>query len=540
MLILKSTIDNMIRKLVLLQLLALTGGLLSALAWYPCCSGLVLLFSFVPVFLIAQTEIPEYGRFGERLMFIRLLPAFAIFNIVSIAWVRIVGVPLLVTAITANTFLMTFTFWLAWLVRRRAGAVVGNVAYITFWLTMEYLTNHVSWFSPWLNLGNSMAAEPDLIQWYEFTGVAGGTLWILITNLSITSIIKKAPRRSILQTSVATLALLLLLIALPLKISNTIAAGITEPDIPPEEVLIIQPCIDPYSEKFSIPVTDQISKVLSLAGSRVTKKTRWIIAPETIIPVAVPIDSLNTNTHIATIASFLQQYPNAIFIAGAVTSSNPPANQLHNSALLISSGGTQGIYHKSKLVPGIEGSFKGIISVLQFLFPDLGNSSGGYTGIKDQPLMASSQGSTPIAPIICFESAFGGYVARFVRKGAQIVTIITNDGWWKGTLGYYQHLNFSRLRAIETRRPVIRAANTGISAIINSRGEITNLTEWWEEATILATVSPSDTITFYTRNGDLIMRIASSITIFILIIHLVAIPLRKKINLKKKSSGMQP
>ena len=114
------------RKQASLQLLSMAGGLLSALAWFQCCSGLILLVSFIPLFLIARTEIDEDNRYGERLMFIRLLPGFAVFNIVSIAWIRIAGIPLLITAITANTFLMTFTFWLAWLVKRRAGKVTGN------------------------------------------------------------------------------------------------------------------------------------------------------------------------------------------------------------------------------------------------------------------------------------------------------------------------------------------------------------------------------------------------------------------------------
>jgi apolipoprotein N-acyltransferase len=528
----------MTRKEALLQILSMTGGLLSALAWFPSCNGLILLVLFIPLFLITRTQIDEKNRYGERLMFIKLLPGFAMFNIVSIAWIRIAGIPLLITAITANTFLMTFTFWLAWLVKRRAGPVTGNAAFIVFWLTMEYLTNHVSWFSPWLNLGNGLAKNSSLIQWYEFTGAAGGTLWILITNMVLASLIASIKPANIIRKITVIAATAIPLILIPPALSLHIGRRVTESSSSPIEVAVIQPNIDPYSEKFDSPTADQIQKILTLAESTITSLTRWIVIPETTIAETIILNGADTNRHIASITAFLQNHPDALFIAGAVTSSGE--NSLHNSAILISAGGAGDIYHKSKLVPGIEGSLTGIISVLQYLFPDLGGTAGGYTGQKTPTLLHAPDGSAAAAPVICFESAFGGYVAQFVRQGASFLAIITNDGWWKGTMGYYQHLNFSRLRAIENRRPVVRTANTGVSAIIDIKGNITESVSWYTEGTILSTITPGNRLTFYTRNGDLIMRIALAVSLFILTIHMVAIPLRKKINLKKNHRNMQP
>lgn len=516
----------------------MAGGLLSALAWFPCCSGLVLLVSFVPLFLITRTEITQENRYGERLMFIRLLPGFAVFNIVSIAWIRIAGIPLMLTAITANTFLMTFTFWLAWLVKRRAGRVTGTASFILFWLTMEYLTNHVSWFSPWLNLGNGLAKNTALIQWYEYTGTAGGTTWILATNIVVASLLASTNLGNIRRKILPIAATAIILFIIPPAISYRIEKRVTESSALPAEILVIQPNIDPYSEKFTSPTAGQIQKVISLADSAITSHTRWIVIPETTIAETVILPGADTNKHIASLISFLQKYPEAHFIAGAVTSTGE--NRLHNSAILISSGGTGDIYHKTKLVPGVEGSFTGIISVLQRLFPDLGGTSGGYTGQETPTLIHAPGNSSVAAPIICFESAFGGYVAQFVREGATFLAIITNDGWWKGTWGYYQHLNFSRLRAIENRRPVVRAANTGVSALIDVRGNITESLNWWTEGTIVSLITPGNRLTFYSRYGDLIMRTALGMSLFILVIHLVAIPLRKRINLKKNLRNMQP
>lgn len=521
------------RKLFLLQISALLGGLLSALAWYPFFSGIVLLISFIPIFLLAATEVNENGRFGDRIMFIRLLPGFAVFNIAALFWIRIVGLPLMIATLTLNTFLMTFTFWLAWVIKRKAGPVTGNAAFIVFWLSMEYLTNNISFLSPWLNLGNGFAGNTSLIQWYEYTGVAGGTLWILITNMTGALIFQKVFEKGSRRSASLKITAFISLIVIPVFLSFSIGKKTTESCQSPEEVLIVQPCIDPYLEKFSLSVDEQVQKVIHLANNSITDSTRWIVAPETIIPVAIDLDSLDSNTYIKPFISFLANHTSANLIVGAVTVSYEPERQIHNSTILLSAEGTVAYGHKSKLVPGVESSFPGIISFLQYLFPDLGGLSGGYTGQNSQENLVSSTTGTSAAPVVCFESAFGGYVAGFVRGGAGLVCIITNDGWLKGTLGYYQHLNFSNLRAIENRRPVVRASNTGISAIIDIRGNITHSIKWWEEGTITASVVPEKRITFYTRYGDFIMRTALVISIFILIIHLVAIPLRKRLDYKK-------
>jgi len=522
------------RKLVLFQISALSGGLLSALAWYPFFSGIVLLFSFIPFFLLAGEEINENGRFGDRIMFLRLFPGFAVFNIVSLFWIRIVGFPLLIATLTVNTFLMTFTFWLAWVIKRKAGVVMGNVSYIVLWLSMEYLTNNIPFLSPWLNLGNGFAGDTSIIQWYEYTGVAGGTFWILVSNMTGAFLLQKHWQTGAIKSLFSIITAIILIIITPLLLSYSSGKRVAGSAEPSEEVLIVQPCIDPYLEKFDHSVEEQVQKVLSLAEESVTENTRWIIAPETTIPEAVQLDSIDYNPYVSSIIRFLNNHPSANFIIGAVTTSDNPVKQIHNSSILISANGTVAISHKSKLVPGVESSFSGLSSFLQVLFPDLGGISGGYTGQISQENLISSTTGTSAAPVICFESAFGGYVTGFVRKGAGFINIITNDGWLKGTQGYHQHLGFSNLRAIENRRPIVRASNTGISAIIDIGGNITHSIPWWEEGTTVASITPESRITFYTRYGDFIMRIASVISVFILIIHFVAIPIRKRVKLQAK------
>jgi apolipoprotein N-acyltransferase len=133
-----------------------------------------------------------------------------------------------------------------------------------------------------------------------------------------------------------------------------------------------------------------------------------------------------------------------------------------------------------------------------------------------------------IAPVICYESVFGSYVSDYIKKGAEAIFIITNDGWWKNTNGYKQHLSYASLRAIETRRPVARAANTGISCIIDIRGNRKKETEWWTQTVIKGEIFPETRMTFYVKYGDYILRISLLISVLILLIIFIAAPIRKK------------
>jgi len=148
------------------------------------------------------------------------------------------------------------------------------------------------------------------------------------------------------------------------------------------------------------------------------------------------------------------------------------------------------------------------------MFIDLGGASGTLGTQKEASNFDSVDG-VQVAPVICFESVFGEYVADYVLKGAQAIFIITNDGWWKNSRGYKQHLLFSRLRAIETRRSIARAANTGTSCFINQRGDVIQPTKWWEEAAIAGTLNTNNKITFYVKHGDYIARGAVLVSVLL-------------------------
>jgi apolipoprotein N-acyltransferase len=174
---------------------------------------------------------------------------------------------------------------------------------------------------------------------------------------------------------------------------------------------------------------------------------------------------------------------------------------VYNAAMQINNRSGIQLHYKSKLVPGVEKMpFPAIFGLLDNFAIDLGGTAGSL-GMQAHPSVFRS-GKVAAAPVVCYESIYGDYVREYINQGANIICIMTNDGWWEDTPGYRQHCQYARLRAIEERRSIARSANTGISCFIDQRGEIHQATKWWEPTAIKANLNLNDKRTFYARFGD--------------------------------------
>lgn len=175
-------------------------------------------------------------------------------------------------------------------------------------------------------------------------------------------------------------------------------------------------------------------------------------------------------------------------------------------------------YHKSKLVPGVERMpFPALLKPLEQFAIDLGGTMGSLGTQNERTVFFSHHHKAAIAPVICYESIYSDYVSDYVDNGANLIFILTNDGWWENTPGHRQHLAYAKLRAIETRREIARCANTGISCFITPYGEIEQATPYWEQAIISKNIIPNNTKTFFVLFGDLISYSSSTISILLII-----------------------
>lgn len=430
-----------------------------------------------------------------------------------------------IAAIMFNSMLMTFPWW-GYFHLKKKGKIVGYFSLIAFWMCFEYIHHNwqLSW--PWLTVGNVFASYPDTIQWYEYTGVQGGTLWVMLINVLLYEIWLSYQQKSI---SKKIIAYVLLLLSLPLLISYLIKP-IQKEEAVDDNIVIVQPNIDPYGKFNAGTGAEQIQLLLNLSKEAIDNNTKMVIWPETAMSIADWQSNITNNLYYQPVFEFSRQYPFISLVSGIETFKNYGAEKAtataraagdgtyydaFNAAVHIQNGQVLSFYNKSKLVPGVE-SLPTFLNFLAPVFEQFGGTTGGYGRSESAATFAVTGNNYIAAPIICYESVYGEYVGEYVKKGANILTIMTNDGWWGNTPGHKQHLQYARLRAIETRKWVARSANTGISAVIDPVGTIRSSQSWNKMSTIKYHVPIISGETFYVRWGDYLYKLASLISILLL------------------------
>jgi apolipoprotein N-acyltransferase len=521
--------------------LAILSGVLFSVGWPTYGFPLFLFFGFVPLLFIEEHFLRNRQQKG---FFLYIYLAFFIWNLATTWWVYNSTAVGGVFAVVVNSLLMTTTFWLFHFVRKRLPDSMALFFFPAIWIAFEKF--HLNWaFSwPWLNIGNGFSDYPAWIQWYEYTGVFGGALWILVVNLVFYKGLSKylngdkvSFQKNILRT---TIIKTVLLIIIPLGISLLMYQNYQEKG-KSASVLLLQPNLNPFTEKFKYSNTQAAQNLLEL----VQQKTDVIIAPETAISQYTEIDNFKLssvykifkqfsdeqNTAVITGVDFIHWYDkNANNIPETANKNRRGRSyNMYNSAVLIDGDNYQ-IYHKSKLVVGAEYTpFQKILVPLigDWVTKTIGVSMGSNVTQNERSVFHVANSQLKIAPIICYESIYGEYVTDYVKKDANLLAVITNDGWWGNTQGYKQHLSLARLRAVETRRDVVQSANTGISAHINQKGQLVKQLGYEKRGSVLANVKLNEDQTFYTQQGDYIARVAVFMAILLFLYSFA----RKKVRL---------
>ncbi len=498
-------------------MLAVSGGLLAALPWWGAPSVL-LLICFVPLLFIEEELQKEGGHLFS------VLPVSFIFffswNLAVTWWIARIHFIGGMSVIILNAAIMSLVFMLYAAIKKGTGA--GAAVFVILWAGFEFLHHRgdLSW--PWLSLGNGLAGDIRMVQWYEYTGMAGGTIWVLLVNVMLFELIKHGHRYIRFRSLVIRSALFLFILVVPPSVSLYMYNSY-KPNDNPVSFLVLQPVMDPYGDKFS-GNSRRLDQLLFMAESNMHMEPDYIVAPETSVDSIWITDG--DNEIIFRMGEFMERYPGTGMVIGATTFSKVSRHEksvttrvdaqgrfyeVQNSALYFDSGKLSGVYHKHYLANGVEQvPFQEILGLPGRLSLDMGGVSGSMKpGSGPEVFRSQLNDDAPVlGTLICFESSYGEYAAGMVRKGAELIIVISNDGWFKNTGAYRQHLRLSRLRAIETRRDVVRSANTGISAHISSRGDIAGSLGWWEEGALFIRPSLNSKVTFYARTGDFLGRTA--------------------------------
>lgn len=525
--------------------LSIISGLLLCAAWSGLPIAWVMFIAFVPLLFILQNLLNSDKKYKGSKFFAFSFLSFFIWNLITTWWVSIATIEGGVAAVVCYSIFMALTMRLIFVVFRKLGKKYGYIAFIVFWISYEYIfmNSDVAW--PWLILGNAFAYNISLIQWYEFVGHIGGTAWILLINVLIFELIQRIFNKNIKKKILMPILIVCTLIFIPIIYS--LIRYYTYKEVGKDiNVVVIQPNIDPYNEKFDgLPIEEQLNIILEEANKLADSDVDYFIAPETAIPKDIYEDEITSNSQIIYLKSFLEYYPKAKILIGVATRSFYPNGEgktetarkfknsedyfdIHNSSIQLDTSPEIQIYHKSRLVPGAEiMPFPKIFGFLQDIFFDFGGTTGTTAGQKDREVFLDKTNGTNVAVPICYESVFGEFVAEFSKNGANFIAIITNDGWWGDTQGYRQHENYAKLRAVESRKAIARSANTGISCFINQRGDVEQTLAWNKKGALKQIIKANDKITFYAKYGDFIARTALFVSALILIMILYSVSLKK-------------
>ncbi len=479
--------------------------------------------------------------------------AMVLFNVIATWWVANTALAAGLVANFLNAFFQALVVLLIFLMRLHLPKIWLAGALVT-WIGFEYL--HFNWQIawPWLCLGHTFGGAPALAQWFSVTGVFGGSLYVLLgaIMLYLTAIRQRRiliPRSAddmpIELPSLAGAVRLWLILLTPLAVSLLMWAYIGEvAGVKTARIAAVQPNFEPHYQKFEVPAFDQLARFRELSEQALADGAQLVVWPETsfdgVEESAIEREAWFEMWREVSVSALRQNAVQAGLLAGLSSYKLYPSDTgqkalrkqasgrgdtlyytAHNTALAIDQGKPTSIYHKAKLVPGVEFlPYRKAMFIFEPLVDKLGGTTVGL-GISDSAMVFRYATGIAAAPLICYESLYGDYVREFVQAGANVLVVPTNDGWWDDSPGHRQHFKLARLRAIETRRWVVQAANSGTSGFIDERGRAFAKTPYNAAAVVTEEVKLLSGQTFYVRYGDVIGRLCAGSAVLMLLTLLV-------------------
>lgn len=356
------------------------------------------------------------------------------------------------------------------------------------WVAVELARTRMTGF-PWNLLGISQVDNAALCRIAVFTGVYGISFEIVLVNVALAAafLVPREKRGAMLAASLAAAAVL--------QAGRVIEPPTTKAD---HAALLVQqniPVSADWTPAYFGQTLNDLTGLTLKSAANSAGTIDLIVWPES------PAPFFSNDTHLRNEMSQLAREARVPVVMGTIGSDAPTPNSeapLFNSAVLVDAGGQwQARYDKVHLVPFGE----------YLPFPSLFSFAGGLTqevgrferGVSRAPLDAAG---IKLGVFICYESVFPDEVRQFAKDGAQVFVNISNDGWYGDSGAYAQHLNQTRMRAIENNRWILSAADTGVTASIDAWGRVAARIPRKQRAALVAPYALTSVTTFYTRHGD--------------------------------------
>jgi apolipoprotein N-acyltransferase len=504
-------------------------------AFPPSSLGILACFSLVPLLIV----LADLEDLGSTLRY--SYAAMLVFHAITLAWtggfshgndpyMMIAGT----VTIIAHPLFYFLPFGAYYWVKKSLGPRAALWAFPFLWLAYEYSHTLTEWSFPWLTLGNTQTFDLARMQIASVTGVWGLSFWIVVLNVLaffLYSALASDPRILGGRRAWAVAASLVIVFILP-RVYGEYVLGQPAATAPPDtsrtfRVGIVQSNVDPWDKWSKLGSGyETIRLYLTMTGDLVrdagNRKPDLVLWPETAIPyyALTNRNALLQNDLKRAIdglgVSVLTGLPQAVFYADS--SNAPPTAKRDritgerydsfNAAALFQPGVTEiPWYGKMKMVPFAERvPYADWFAFADFLRWNVG--IGGWQIGRDTVVFVHHATGARFSTVICYESVYPDYVAAFVRKGAEFLTIITIDSWWGRMSGAFQHQQFALLRAVENRRWIARCAVGGISCFIDPYGRAYEKTELFTAARIVGDIGRSTELSCYSRYGDWLPAIA--------------------------------
>jgi apolipoprotein N-acyltransferase len=466
------------------------GGALLALAFPGTDWSGAAWVALTPVVLAALTRPPRaafgLGWLGGFVFFVLLLRwlnfTFQVYS--AIPW-PLVWAPTALLAAYCGLYVGLVAGALSWIASRGSGlAAVACAPFL--WVAAEWVRGWLMGGFPWGDLGYSQYRQLAVIQVAELGGVYAVSFVVIAVNAALASAVVLVPRRAAVALAGAALLVVATLAFGRQRLADPPAGGQSA------SVAVLQPSIaqplkwDPSFAQSTIATLFDLTRRASQA------RPDLIVWPETSTPSVLRQDPALLGA-----LERLSAEVGAALLVGSVDIDEASAPKYRNSAFLLNERGILGRYDKIQLVPfgeyvplsGVIGFVRGWAEFIADLEP--GSRSVVFAGPP-----------APFGTVICYEGIFPALVRRFVRDGARFMVNMTNDGWFGRTAGPLQHLGMYPLRAVEHRVALVRAANTGVSAIIAPTGEIARTLPLYARGFLAERVPLRAGRTLYTRFGD--------------------------------------
>ncbi len=508
--------------------LCILSGLLLGCSFPPIPAGILACVGLVPLLIVLD----EIDRIWPALRYTYV--AMLVFHLITLNWTGGYshGNDIYMMIAGAVTMLVhPLFYWIPvsvyMIVKRHLGRGPALIAFPFIWVAYEYTHSLSEWSFPWLTIGNSQTYDLARIQFISITGVYGLSFWVLVLNVLVFAMYRlwAEQPRPIFRRPIILLLSALLVVYLAPTVYGTMVLARHPAELPaggtPSTVTIgmVQPNLDPW-DKWSrsgvetLDIYEQLTR--RLVDSTGITRPDIVLWPETAIPIYL-LTPRNAGlldifkTHVSALGvSILTGLPQAVFYrdsASAPWSAKrvPATGERYDSfnATAFFQPGSDSIpwYGKMKMVPLAERvPYADAFAFLDFLRWNVG--IGGWQIGRDTTIYRDRKTGARFSSMICYESVYPSFVAAFVRKGAEFISIVTIDSWWGKMSGAYQHAQFAILRAVENRRWIARCALGGISCYIDPYGRVYDRTDLFTQALLSRTIGRSTALTMYTRIGD--------------------------------------